>query len=126
MSEIISASSLIFTIIALTFNSQVSEINDILDEKEYDKTSPSSRKFQREKVIMAILLKAFPLFVAFWVLFYTLFPKAINLIIDGNLSLWRFDTVTTLFLFIESIILLFAIRAFYMLLKLIIKAKRLL
>ena len=125
MSDIISAASLIFTIIALTFNSQVKEINYIIEEKEYDRTSPESRKTQKNIVVRAILLKAFPLFLAFWILFYTLLPKAITLIKESSISLWHFDTVNTLFIFIEAIILLFAIRSFYMLLKLFNKVTKL-
>ena len=89
MSDIISAASLIFTIIALTFNSQVKEINYIIEEKEYDRTSPESRKTQKNIVVRAILLKAFPLFLAFWILFYTLLPKAITLIKESSISLWH-------------------------------------
>lgn len=125
MTDIISASSLVFTIIALTFNSQIAEIKVILEEENYDKSSPMSRKFQRGKALKAILVKAFPLFLAFWILFYILLPETINLVLDSRFSFWHFNTVNTLFVFIETIILIFAIRAFYMLLKLLIKVKSL-
>ncbi len=125
MTDIISASSLVFTIIALTFNSQIAEIKVILEERDYDKSSPASRKYQRGKVLKAILVKAVPLFLAFWILFYILLPETITLILNSRLSFWHFNAVTTLFIFIELIILIFAIRAFYILIKLLIKAKNL-
>ncbi|MCH8032957.1 MAG: hypothetical protein IH950_04230 [Bacteroidetes bacterium] len=125
MTDIITASSLVFTIIALTFNSQIAEIKVILEERNYDKGSPQSRKHQRGKALKAIIVKAFPLFLAFWILFYTLLPDTINLILNSRLSLWHFNAVNTLFVFIELIILLFAIRAFYMLFRLLIKVKSL-
>ena len=125
MSEIISASSLILTIIALTFNSQVNKINDILDEEEYDRSLPSSRNFQKRKVLVTILLKAVPLFLAFWILFYILLPKSYNIIQNGSLNLWDFDTVSTLFVFVEIIIFLFASSASALLVKLFMKVNRL-
>jgi hypothetical protein len=122
MTDIISAISLVLTIIALTFNSQVAEIKNILEEMDYDKSLPMSRKFQRNKVLKAISVKAVPLFLAFWILFYTLLPEAINIILNSKVSFWNFNAVTTLFVFVELIILLFAMRAFYVLFKLLIKA----
>lgn len=125
MTDIISAVSLVLTIIALTFNNQVAEIKDILDEKNYDKSLQKSRKLQRDKALKAIFIKAGPLFLAFWILFYILLPTASSIIFNGRISLWNFDTITTLFVFIEFIILLFAIRSAYMLTRLLIKVKNL-
>ncbi|MBN2572515.1 MAG: hypothetical protein JXA68_10335 [Ignavibacteriales bacterium] len=125
MSDIISAVSLIFVIIALTFNNQIKEINIILDEPDYEKGMNESRKHQKNKSLKILIVKAIPLFLMFFVLFLILLPKAWELISESNLSIWNFNILTTLFLFIEIIILVFVIYDISIIINLIKKIRRL-
>ena len=63
--------------------------------------SNNRRKRAKNKVYSILLKNMLPSCLSFIVIFYVNLPKAIEIVISSNFSLWGFDQIKTLYIILE-------------------------
>jgi len=111
MNDTISSISVILVFLLVLLNFVSLEITKCLNKEK----PGAAEKIAREKYLKALrilLLKSLCINLVFIIVAYILLPDTIFIIINSTLSLWNFDTLSTLYVFIELGLLSFAIFSF--------------
>ena len=121
MSDLLSAISVL--LVFLTFLLQIvdKDISAVINKKNpfADKTN-EIKLFGRE-LYKVLFLKSIPITLIFLITAYSILPKTIFLMRNGRVDFWGFDTLNTLFIFIQCGVIGLTIYSFYKTIKLIQK-----
>lgn len=90
---------LVFLTILIAFIS--TELNAVLDTIKPEKTRPKERNKFIKHLRQVLLLKSLPVTLIFLIVSYTLLPKTIEIFKTSEFAFWDFDSLRTIFLFIE-------------------------
>jgi hypothetical protein len=83
------------------FNAIEKETSEkILRDKPPKEQKPERKLFEKE-LWKLFLSKTLPITIIFFVIFYSLLPKAFHIVTKGTISFWQFDVLNTIFVFIE-------------------------
>ena len=102
MADLLSAISVLLVFLTFLFNGIEKEVS----EKVFQRKPPASqadalKKFNAE-TLKLLLLKTLPVTIIFIVTFYSLLPRAVHILTTSKLTLWNFDELNTIFVFIET------------------------
>lgn len=101
ISDILAIASLLITIITFLFNIFWQEIKIAIDIEIPNTNQIEARKRAKNKVYSILLKNMLPSCLSFIVIFYVNLPKAIEIVISSNFSLWGFDQIKTLYIILE-------------------------
>jgi hypothetical protein len=120
LNDIIAVSGLLLTLTTFLFNLAWPRISSAL---EYDEsiTGDKAKKRCRSKINSTNWFVVFPIFVAFFMLFYVNLPTAVKVMSTSQISLWNFDVDDTLYVMVVWALLAFVIFNFSLFIKLLIK-----
>ena len=99
--DILAIASLLITIITFLFNIFWQEIKVAIDIEIPNTNQIEARKRAKNKVYSILLKNMLPSCLSFIVIFYVNLPKAIEIVISSNFSLWGFDQIKTLYIILE-------------------------
>jgi len=100
ISDIYSAISIILVFIMVIYDIEIKKMNEIMDERkppEEQKEKLKNFKRKVKKCEFRLLFVGITLFLLFWILF----PKAVEIISTSHINLINFDIANTLYVFIE-------------------------
>jgi hypothetical protein len=101
MNDIISAVSVLLVFLTFLLNAIEKEANDFIDKQAPDSTKSLALASFKTGLKKVLFFKVFPITVIFSITFYTLLPVAVKIIKTSKFSYWNFNTLNTLFLFVE-------------------------
>lgn len=101
MGDILSAISVFLVFLTFLFNSIEKEITEIIGLRKPEIAQIERRKQFNNELLKLLYLKALPISIIYSVTFYSLLPKVVNILMTSNFSLWQFDALKTIFVFIE-------------------------
>lgn len=108
LSDIVAVSGLLLTLVTFLFNLAWPKINEALNQDEAT-AGVRAKKRCREKINNTLLGTVFPIFIAFFVLFYINLPTAVKIISSSDISLWNFDVDDTLYVMVVYALAAFVI-----------------
>jgi hypothetical protein len=101
MADILSAISVLLVFLTFLLNGLQKDVDELLEARKPPEAQEEKLKQVNNTLLKLLWLKAIPVCLVFAVIFYLLLPKAIDIVSKDQLSLWNFDTLSTLFVFIE-------------------------
>lgn len=121
MADLLSAISVFLVFLTFLFNGIEKEANEKIASRRPGATATEGLgKFNRE-IRQLLWLKVVPVSFVFGITFYCLLPEAVKIIQNSKFSLWDFNPLNTLFVFIETGLLGLTVFAFYTAYKLLKK-----
>ena len=123
LNDIIAVSGLLLTLTTFLFNLAWPRISSAL---EYDEsiTGDKAKERCRKKINATNGFVVFPIFIAFFMLFYVNLPTAVKVMSTSQISLWNFDVDDTLYVMVVWALLAFVIFNFSLFIKLFIKQRK--
>lgn len=108
MADLLSSISVFLVFLVYLFGAVGSAANQKLNsEMPSAKQTENRRRFASD--VLGSIYQTLAATVAFFVTFYVLLPRTIDIIATSNFNAWKFDELKTLFVFIEIGILVFSI-----------------
>ncbi|WP_429155821.1 hypothetical protein [Aeromonas veronii] len=124
LSDIVSVSSLLLTLVTFLFNLAWPRITAALEVDE-DLAGSKARARAKKTIINVVFLVVLPILISFFLLFYVNLPSAIKIISTSTLDLWDFNVDNTLYIMVVWALLAFVIINTSILTKLLLKIRRL-
>ena len=75
-------------------------VETILSKRPQQEHKDKMRKYKK-KIKNILYFKLIPVFLIYTIVFYTLLPSTIEIISVSTFSFWHFDTLNTIFVFVE-------------------------
>ena len=123
LNDIIAVSGLLLTLTTFLFNLAWPKITLALDLDE-STSGAKAKKRSRDKVNSTNWFVVFPIFIAFFMLFYVNLPTVFKIISTSTFSLWNFDVDDTLYVMVVWALLACVIFNFFLFIKLLIKQSK--
>ncbi len=101
MADLLSAISVLLVFLTFLFNGIEKEVSEKVFQRKPPESQTNALKRFNAETLKLLLLKTFPVTIIFIVTFYSLLPRATHILKTSNLSLWDFDELNTIFIFIE-------------------------
>lgn len=120
----ISAISVFLLFLTFLFNSIDKRANEILSERIPETKQKEKLRIYHCKLNSLIYLNAIPTTIVYLITTYVIFPKTLSIIVNSHFSLWDFDVLSTLFVFIEFGLVGFSIYALNRTRELIIQSQK--
>jgi hypothetical protein len=120
MPDLISAISVLLVFLTFLLNGIEKSVNEKVNQRKPTIAQTEARKQFNNDILRLLFLKIFPVTLIFSVTFYSLLPKAFHIVATSIFSIWEFDELNTIFVFIEIGLLgltMFAITKAYALTK---------
>ncbi|MFM9756498.1 hypothetical protein ACKKBH_06175 [Aeromonas dhakensis] len=124
LSDIVSVSGLLLTLVTFLFNLAWPRITVALEVNE-DLAGDKARARAKKSIIHVVFLVVLPILISFFLLFYVNLPSAIEIISTSTLDLWDFNVDKTLYIMVVWALLAFVIINLSILAKLLLKIRRL-
>lgn len=124
MSDIISISSLILTLLTFLFNLALPEITTTLEQDDQIAGDHAKRRLQ-EKISKILYRKAMPMLISFFLIFYITLPKALEIMLSSKLTIWNFDMERTVYIMLVYALLAFTLLNAHLAYKLFQKRQKL-
>jgi len=123
LNDIIAVSGLLLTLTTFLFNLAWPRISSAL---EYDEsiTGDKAKERCRKKIKSTNWFVVFPIFIAFFMLFYVNLPTAVKVMSTSQISFWSFDVDDTLYVMVVWALLAFVIFNFSLFVKLLMKQRK--
>lgn len=102
MADLLSAISVLLVFLTFLFNGIEKEISEKLFHRKPPASQTNALKRFNTETLKLLLLKTIPVTIIYIVTFYSLLPWTIHILITSNFSLWNFDELNTIFVFIET------------------------
>jgi hypothetical protein len=113
MADILSSISVLLVFLTFLLNGIEKDVREIINKGKPPKAQSIARAKFNSQILRLLLIKTLPVTLGFTMTFYTLLPKTIYLFTTTCFSLWQFDELNTLFVFIEIGLLALTIFACY-------------
>lgn len=101
MADLLSAISIILVILFFVVNAFEKEVSEFLAERNPNAEQKELLNHYNKKLSKLFYRRSIPLVVLLIFIFYILLPQSINILNTSSFSLWFFDELKTLFIFIE-------------------------
>ncbi|MGN6196938.1 MAG: hypothetical protein ACTHOB_18500 [Ginsengibacter sp.] len=101
MADLLSSISVLLVFLTFLFNSIEKEVNEKILERKPEKAQTEKRKKFDKELLKLLWLKTLPVTLIYIITFYSLLPRAIHVLTNSRFSIWSFDELTTIFIFIE-------------------------
>ena len=101
MADLLSSISVILVFLTFLFNAIEKEVNEIIAERKPEIAQKAKRSQFEDRLRKLLWLKVLPITIIYIVVFYSLLPEAISILMTSCFSFWDFDELTTIFIFIE-------------------------
>ncbi|WP_147379538.1 hypothetical protein [Culturomica massiliensis] len=100
MAETLSAVSVLLVFLTVLLSSIEQNVETILSKRPQQEHKDKMRKYKR-KIKNILCFKLIPISLIYTIVFYTLLPSTIEIISVSTFSFWHFDTLNTIFVFVE-------------------------
>lgn len=100
MAETLSAISVLLVFVTVLLSSIEQNVETILSKRPQQEHKDKMRKYKR-KIKNILCFKLIPISLIYTIVFYTLLPSTIEIISVSTFSFWHFDTLNTIFVFVE-------------------------
>jgi hypothetical protein len=120
LNEIVAVSGLLLTLTTFLFNLAWPKIRDALNQDEATSGNIARRRC-RKKINNTLWFTVFPIFLAFFALFYVNLPTAIKILFNSKIELWDFDVDDTLYVMVVYALLAFVTLNAYLCIRLTVK-----
>jgi hypothetical protein len=100
MTDLLSAISVLLVFLTFLFNGIEKEINEKLSLRKPDPEQQKARSKFNNELYRLLFLKTIPVTLIYLITFYCLLPTTIEIITKSNFSIWHFDALKTIFVFI--------------------------
>lgn len=124
LNDIIAVSGLLLTLTTFLFNLAWPRISSALEYNESMTGGDKAKKRCRGKINSTNWFVVFPIFIAFFILFYVNLPTAVKVMSTSKLSLWNFDVDDTLYVMVVWALFAFVIFNFSLFIKLLVKQSK--
>lgn len=101
MAETLSAISVLLVFLTVLLSSIEQNVETILSKRPQQEHKDKMRKYKR-KIKNILYFKLIPISLIYTIVFYTLLPSTIEIISVSTFSFWYFDTLNTIFVFVEA------------------------
>lgn len=101
MADLLSAISIILVILFFVVNAFEKEVSEFLAERNPNAEQKELLNHYNKKLSKLFYRRSIPLVVLLIFIFYILLPQSINILNTSSFSLWFFDELKTLLIFIE-------------------------
>ena len=101
MGDLLSSISVLLVFLTFLFNDFEKDVSEKIIQRKPPKAQVQELKEFNNALRELLRFKMLPVTIIFIATFYSLLPKAIYIIRSSSLSLWRFDELKTIFVFIE-------------------------
>jgi len=123
LNDIIAVSGLLLTLTTFLFNLAWPKISSALELDE-STSGDKAKKRNRYKINSTNWFVVFPIFIAFFMLFYINLPTVFEIMRTSTISLWNFDVDDTLYVMVVWALLAFVIFNLSIFVKLFIKQRK--
>lgn len=123
MSDILSGISVLIVFLFIFFDKFHNKILEELKKERPDKSKAIALEKYSSDLKDVLFYRAIPLLIVFLIISYTLLPKAIEVISKSKINFWDFNTLNTLFIFIEISLISFFIYSLILIVRIIIKIR---
>jgi hypothetical protein len=123
LNDIIAVSGLLLTLTTFLFNLAWPKISSALELDE-STSGDKAKKRNRDKINSTNWFVVFPIFIAFFMLFYINLPTVFEIMRTSTISLWNFDVDDTLYVMVVWALLAFVIFNLSIFVKLLIKQRK--
>ena len=120
MKKKLSAIGILLVFLIILFNGIEKDVTEIVVLRKPPEAQKKARQKFNNDILILLLLKAVPATLIYFVTFYSLLPKTFHIMSTSKFSLYQFDELNTIFVFIEFGLLgftIFAISKVYQLIK---------
>lgn len=101
MAGLLSSVSVLLVFLTFLFNSIEKEVTEKVLERKPEIAQKDKRKKFDSDVLKLLWLKTLPVTAIYIITFYSLLPRTIRILTNSRFSIWSFDELTTIFIFIE-------------------------
>jgi H+/gluconate symporter-like permease len=101
MADLLSSIGVILVFLTFLFNSIEKEVSEKIRERKPEISQVEKRKQFNSELLKLFWLKTLPITIIYVITFYSLLPKAVHLLATSHFSIWHFDELATIFIFIE-------------------------
>ena len=101
MADLLSAISVLLVFLTILLNSIEKEVNEILKTRKPPIVQEERRKAINHSLLRVLLFKSLPITLTYFIIAYSLLPQAVHIILSSRFSFWQFDSLNTIFVFIE-------------------------
>jgi hypothetical protein len=120
MADLLSSISVLLVFLTFLLNGIEKDVSEKITKRKPTEAQTVSRKQFNNDILRLLWLKTIPVTLIYIVTFYSLLPKAIHILTTSSFALWNFDELNTIFVFIETgllVLTIFAISKAYVLTK---------
>ncbi|HUI30371.1 MAG TPA: hypothetical protein VLX91_09145 [Candidatus Acidoferrales bacterium] len=101
MSDLFSAIGVLLIFLTMLLSAIEKDIGRIIELRKPEPAQEVKRKQFTRELLKLLLLKTLPVTAIFIVTFYSLLPITIEIVTTSRFSLWHFDELKTIFVFVE-------------------------
>lgn len=121
VSDILSSISVLLVFLTILVTYLSTELRSAIEDPKPDKSQTKARRKAVAKLRFTLLAKAIPITIVFIIITYTLLPQTVEILKSSRISLWNFDSLSTIFIIIEVGLLGFTSYSFAQTIRLIRK-----
>jgi H+/gluconate symporter-like permease len=101
MADLLSSISVLLVFLTFLFNTIEKEVTEKIAKRKPETQQTEARKQFNNELWKLLFLRTLPVTIIFIVTFYSLLPRAIQILTTSKFSFWNFDELNTIFIFIE-------------------------
>ncbi len=101
MADLLSSISVLLVFLTFLFNTIEKEVTEKIANRKPETQQTEAHKQFNNELWKLLFLRTLPVTIIFIVTFYSLLPRAIQILTTSKFSFWNFDELNTIFIFIE-------------------------
>jgi len=101
MADLLSSISVLLVFLTFLFNSIEKDVTEKINQRKPEPAQTMKLRQYYNELWKLIFLRTLPVTLIFIVIFYSLLPRTIHIIITSEVAFWQFDELKTIFVFIE-------------------------
>lgn len=101
MADLLTSISVLLVFLTFLFNTIEKEVTEKIAKRKPETQQTKARKQFNNELWKLLFLRILPVTIIFIVTFYSLLPRAIQILTTSKFSFWNFDELNTIFIFIE-------------------------
>lgn len=101
MADLLSSISVLLVFLTFLFNTIEKEVTEKIAKRKPETQQTEARKQFNNELWKLLFLRTLPVTIIFIITFYSLLPRAIQILTTSKFSFWNFDELNTIFIFIE-------------------------
>lgn len=101
MGDLLSSISVLLVFLTFLLNSIEQRVDEMLSARVPLKNLQSERKQFMSEIRALLFLRTLPVTFIFGIVFYTMLPKTVDILMHSEFSWWTFDALSTILVFLE-------------------------